>query len=240
MESGYEKAPEPLGRPRSRRLPVVVGVITLLVAVTIAKPWAGPETRPGAAQVRPSPHGSAGPAPPPDPLADPTWPAISGASGPAGVAVTEASAALASLKVRSGTWGIGATGTGPRLMRDDPWVDWAAVAPEEVDGPPAHIAVWPGTDLCVRYPTIFDRPTVVVVTTPLRLDPAGPLVGWWTDGGRVAALTGSIRELMPNGSLGIGYLERVDRAPWPAGRYEFHVETGGRTLALTVCLARDA
>jgi hypothetical protein len=125
------------------------------------------------------------------------------------------------------------------LVREEPWVDWAPVAPEEVDGPPAHIAVRPGTDLCLGYPVIFDRPTVVALTTPLHLDPAELPVGWWTDGGRVASLTGSIRELTP-GSTGIGYLERVDRAPWPAGRYEFHIETGGRTLALTVCLARGA
>jgi hypothetical protein len=239
MESGYQKAPEPLGRSGSRRLPLVVGVVTLLVGVAIVKPWAGPETLRPSAEVRPSPHGSAAPVAPPDPLAaDPVWPAVSVASGPAGEAVTEAEAAVASLRVRSGTWGVGATGAGPRLVRDEPWVDWAPVAPEEVDGPPAHIAIWPGTDLCLGYPSIFDRPTVVAVTTPTRLDPARSVVGWWTDGGRVAMLTGSIREVMPNGGAGVAYLERVDRAPWPAGRYEFHLETGGRTLALTVCLAR--
>jgi hypothetical protein len=171
--------------------------------------------------------------------ADTGWPATSVASGPVVGAVAEAEAALASLKVRSGTWGVGATGAGPRLVRDEPWLDWAPVTPEEVDGPPAHIAIWPGTGLCVGFPTIFDRPTFVAVTTPLHLDPAESLVGWWTDGGRVASLTGSIREVGPRSS-GVGYLERVDQGPWPAGRYEFHLETGGRTLALTVCLASGA
>jgi hypothetical protein len=240
MEPGYENAPEPLGRPRSRRLPVVVGMIALLAAIAIAKPWAGPEPRGSTADVRPSPPEAAGASSRPDvTAADPGWPAVSVASGPVGVAVTEAESALPSLAGRSGIWGVGGTGAGPRLVREEPWVDWAPVAPEEVDGPPAHIAVRPGTDLCLGYPVIFDRPTVVALTTPLHLDPAELPVGWWTDGGRVASLTGSIRELTP-GSTGIGYLERVDRAPWPAGRYEFHIETGGRTLALTVCLARGA
>jgi hypothetical protein len=246
MEPGYEAAPGPVGRQRRRRLPIVIGAVVVLLAVAIAKPWAGPDTQ-STARVRPtfadptaSPRAPVANAPAAagSVVADPSWPATTVASGPVDRAVAEAESALGSLTSRSGAWGVGATGAGPRLIREEPWEDWTPVAIEQVDGPPAHIAIWPGTDLCVGYPTIFDRPTVVAITAPAHIDPAASVVGWWTDGGRVASLTGSIRQIAPVGTAGIGYLERVDRAPWPAGRYEFHLETGGRTVALTVCLAR--
>ena len=248
METGYQSAPEPVGRPRRRRLPVVVGAVAVLVVIAIAKPWATPATSRSTAGVRPSsadtalsPHPRIASLAAADPIAaDPSWPATTVVSGPMDGAVAEAEADMGSLTARAGSWGVGATGAGPRLIRDEPWMDWTAVAIEQVDGPPAHIAIWPGTDLCLGYPAIFDRPTVVAITAPAHLDPTASLVGWWTDGGRVASLTGSIRQIAPVGTAGIGYLERVDRAPWPAGLYEFHLETGGRTVALTVCLARGS
>ena len=92
--------------------------------------------------------------------------------------------------------------------------------------------------LCAGYPTIYDRPSFVAVTAPTDLAPDWRLVGWWTDGGRVASLDGSVRQIPSTGSRGISYLERVDGAPWPSGRYEFHVISGERTVALTVCLTR--
>jgi hypothetical protein len=76
------------------------------------------------------------------------------------------------------------------------------------------------------------------VTAPADLVPDWRLVGWWTDGGKVASLDGSVRQISPAGDRGISYLERVDGAPWPPGRYEFHVIAGKRTVALTVCLTR--
>jgi hypothetical protein len=79
---------------------------------------------------------------------------------------------------------------------------------------------------------------VVAVTAPVDTIPYFRVVGWWTDGGRVASLAGSVRQAAPSGANGIRYLERVDQAPWPAGRYEFHVFQGDAIVALTVCMAR--
>ena len=124
------------------------------------------------------------------------------------------------------------------MIRDEPWTDWAPVAVEIVDGGPARVATWPGTDLCAGHPVINDRPTLVAVTTPRDVAPDRVLRGWWTDGTNVASLDGSVVQVTPPGNRGISYLERVDRAPWPPGRYEFHVVAGQRSVSLTVCLTR--
>ena len=55
---------------------------------------------------------------------------------------------------------------------------------------------------------------------------------------KVGALKDSVRQVSPAGQSGISYLERTDRAPWPSGRYEFHVIAGDRVEALTVCITR--
>ena len=120
----------------------------------------------------------------------------------------------------------------------EPWTDWAAATPEAVDGGPLHILMWPGTSLCDGYPTINDRPSLVAVTTAADLVPGWRLVGWWTNGHKVGALKGSVRQVSPAGQSGISYLERTDRARWPSGRYEFHVIAGDRVEALTVCITR--
>ncbi len=252
METGYEMAPEPIGRPRPRRLPLIVAGALIALAVVVAKPWSSPDIAPAIGLAGPASTHRPDFAPGPDAPAgavvrgtavpqDQGWPATMVATGAATAGAAEAESALRWLTGRSGTWGVGDTGVGPRMLRDEPWLDWAPVSPELVDGPPAHIAMWPGTDLCTGYPTIFDRPTVVAVTIPKHLDPDWQVVGWWTDGGRLAALDGSIFRVSPGrigGIGGIAYLERIDRAPWPAGRYEFHVRAGGQILALTVCLTR--
>jgi hypothetical protein len=124
------------------------------------------------------------------------------------------------------------------MLRDEPWTDWAATAPEQVDDGPLHIAMWPGSSLCDGYPTIYDHPSLVAVTAPKDIVPDWRLVGWWTDGDSVATLHDSVRQVSPAGNRGISYLERTDRAPWPRGRYEFHVIAGQRTVALTVCITR--
>ena len=137
-----------------------------------------------------------------------------------------------------GQWGVGAAGVGPRMLRDEPWTDWAAATPESVDGGPLHILMWPGTSLCDGYPTINDRPSLVAVTTATDLVPGWGLVGWWTDGHQVGAPRDSVRQVSPAGQSGISYLERTDRARWPSGRYEFHVIAGDQVVALTVCITR--
>jgi hypothetical protein len=124
------------------------------------------------------------------------------------------------------------------MLRDEPWTDWVATVPESVDGGPLHVMTWPGTSLCDGYPTIYDHPSLVAVTAPADLVPDWRLVGWWTDGNNVAALADSVGQVSPAGNRGISYLERSDRAAWPAGRYEFHVIAGERAVALTVCITR--
>ena len=112
------------------------------------------------------------------------------------------------------------------MLRDEPWSDWTPVTIEMADGSPLHVGQWPGTDLCAGYPTIYDRPTLVAVTTPRAVSPDWKVEGWWADGGTAASLDGSVVQISPAGGTGITYLERVDQAPWPPGRYEFHVVTG--------------
>jgi hypothetical protein len=245
METRYEMEPAPIGRPNDRRLPAVVGAVVVLLAIVVLKPWEGPAVTPSTA---PAEHVVASPgtatAVVVPPLADPpaqvalSWPAASRLPAIADGSTSQAETVLGELAVHLGTWGIGDAGVGPRLVRDEPWADWTAVAPETTGEGPGHIAIWPGTSLCKGFPTIYDRPSVMAVTMPAGLVADRGLVGWWTDGARVANLSGSLRPVSPAGSRGISYLERTDGAPWPAGRYEFHVISGARAVALTVCLTR--
>jgi len=247
MGSGYERKPEPLVRPRTRRLPIAIGIVVVLLALMVAKPWASSDTVPTGADVT---HSSGKQVTSPRPIAsipagsavhvdaDPAWPATVVASGPATPSVSQAERALTMLTGRAGTWGIGVTGVGPRLIREEPWSDWTAVEPEPVGGPPAHIAIWPGTGLCTGLPTIYDGPTIVAITMPVGLGSRPTLAGWWTDGGRAASIDDSVRLLTSVDDAGMATVERVDRAKWPVGRYEFHVQTKGGIVALTVCLTR--
>ena len=125
----------------------------------------------------------------------------------------------------------------PQIVRDEPWVDWAAVVPEATSQAADRIATWPGTGICTGIPVLLDRPTAIGVSTSIDLGADPPIEAWWSDGGRTAALEGSIRELYALGDGGLTVLERLDGSAWPAGRYEFHVGRGDRILALVVCLA---
>jgi hypothetical protein len=138
------------------------------------------------------------------------------------------------LASRSGTWGVGAGGTGPRLVRDDPWTDWVAVEPVAVDGP--AIAVWPDTGLCRATPVLLDRPSLVAVTVPPGLAPDWRLETYWSNGPTIVRLDGRVRQVSPPGNRGISYLEQVDGSDWPDGRYEFRVLAGDHATSLTVCI----
>ena len=91
------------------------------------------------------------------------------------------------------------------MLRDEPWTDWVAAVPENVDGGPLHVATWPGTGMCGDLPTIYDNPSLVAVTTPSALVPDWRLIGWWTDGNNVAPLSGSVRQVSPAGNGGISF-----------------------------------
>ena len=170
---------------------LVVLAVGVFLGVVLVKPWVTPPTTPveaGIASQRPV----ASPAfavirIQPAPVVTPVWPAAAVASKHAASTATEAEGALGELALHAGAWGVGAAGVGPRMLRDEPWTDWAAVTPESVDGGPLHILMWPGTSLCDGYPTINDRPSLVAVTTAADLEPSWRLVGWWTDGGKVGA-----------------------------------------------------
>ena len=252
METRYEIEPERIGRPGDRRRPLVAIVIGIVVvAVVLLKPWdgprppsqaSGPTSAPAIAAA--SPAGSLVP-PARDarpiaaaPAAAPTWPAAAIPTDLATQTAKEAEGAIASLARHAGSWGVGNAGVGPRMLRDEPWSDWTPVAIEMSEGSPLHVSQWPGTDLCTGYPTIYDLPTLVAVTTPRDVSPDWTVEGWWAEGGTAAALDGSVVQISPPGRAGIAYLERLDRAPWPPGRYEFHVVTASASVALTVCLTR--
>ena len=249
----YEVTPARLDRSSHRRASAAAASIVVFLGLMVVKPWAGhsgPDvslSAPARVEVAAAAARPAGPVPSVAAVARPVvipvateagWPAAASADDLNGRFASQAEEALGSLTIYSGSWGVGNAGLGPRLLRDEPWFDWTAVVPEASSDPPNRIAIWPGTSLCAGYPTIYDRPSFVAVTAPTDLAPDRRLVGWWTDGGRVASLDGSVRQIPSTGSRGISYLERVDGAPWPSGRYEFHVISGERTVALTVCLTR--
>jgi hypothetical protein len=248
METGYEVEPRQLKGSARGRVWLVVLAVAVFLGVVLVKPW---ETRP-VTTIAPIEAGIASPGPVASPgfaviriqpapsLPPPIWPAASVASKHATATAKEAEGALGELAVHAGAWGVGVAGVGPRMIRDEPWTDWAAATPEPVDGGPLHILMWPGTSLCDGYPTINDRPSLVAVTTAADLVSGWQLVGYWTNGHKVGALKGSVRQVSVVGQIGITYLERTDRAPWPSGRYEFHVISGDRVEALTVCITRPA
>lgn len=248
METRYEIEPERIGRPGDRRRPLAAIVVGLMVvAAVLMKPWDAPTTPSQAVRSMPAPTVAvASPVAPVldarpiavGPTAAPIWPAEPSPTVLAIQTAKEAEGAIASLARHAGSWGIGNAGVGPRMLRDEPWSDWTPVAIEDAVSSPLHVSQWPGTDLCAGFPTIYDRPTLVAVTTPRGLAPDWKVEGWWAEGGTAATLDGSVVQVSPPGGAGIAYLERVDQAPWPPGRYEFHVVTASASISLTVCLTR--
>ena len=242
MDPGYDVEPRPVRRSTHRGVWLGVLIAAALLGVALVKPWtAQPAPAAEVVTASPVPFASSAfaliPIRPEAQLA-PVWPAESVPSLLADATASQVEGALGGLALHSGQWGVGNAGVGPRMLRDEPWTDWVAAVPEIVDGGPLHVMTWPGTSMCGDLPDIYDNPSLVAVTTPSALVPDWRLTGWWTDGSRVAALSGSVRQVSPAGNRGISYLERTDRAPWPPGRYEFHVIAGERTVALTVCITR--
>jgi hypothetical protein len=139
---------------------------------------------------------------------------------------------------RAGTWGVGAGGDGPRLVRDEPWTDWYAVDP----GPAwngTSLALWPDTGLCMGAPALLSHPSLLAITAPPGLVPDWTVSTWWQDGTGIRSLAGLVRQVSPPGNRGIAYLERIDRGLWPAGRYEFDVLAGDHQMSLTACINGD-
>ena len=87
-----------------------------------------------------------------------------------------------------------------------------------------------------------DHPRIVAVTLPVDIRRGANVgdgwSGWWTDGGRAASIDDSVTVVAMRDQSGIAAIERIDRTPWPIGRYEFQLRAGDRTFDLTVCLTR--
>jgi hypothetical protein len=239
-EPGYERPAQPLGRS-SRRPIAVVAVTAVFLAVVFLKPWAGtpnppPDNAHPQAVAASSTPPTAGPPVPRRiaPAPTPPWPAsaeeVPGSPAP----VTDAR--LADLARHAGAWGVWVAGDGPRLIRDDPWTAWVAVRPEPSQATPLHVTMWPGTGICDRVPELDGTPSAVAVTMPARPPAGWRVYGWWTDGGRVARLDGSLEAVVPSTVEDVFLIVRVDGERWPPGRYELHVATGPSTTALTFCL----
>lgn len=248
METGYEMEPAPIGRSTDRKVPATLVAIVILLAVVVVKPWAGsavePATAPAIEHLAPSPAIS-GLIPSPDAAspvpaaADPPapgWPVKDGPLVAASSSASEAEESIVAVATRARTWGVASAGLGPRLTRDEPWADWTGVVPEITGDVPRHVVMWPGTSLCQGLPAVDDRGTMIALTAPAAFGSGDRVVGWYTDGARSAALDGSVRQVSPEGGGAVSYLERIDRSPWPAGRYEFHLIVGYGTVGLTVCL----
>lgn len=139
------------------------------------------------------------------------------------------------LAARSGAWGVGDGGDGPRLIRDEPWTDWAPVDPGPAWGG-SSLTLWPDTGLCMSAPILSSRPRQVAVTVPRGLVPDWRVTVWWQDGTGIRSLAGVVRQIAPPGNGAISYLERVDQAPWPVGRYEFDIQAGDHRSSMTACL----
>jgi hypothetical protein len=220
---------------------VVAVVVVAVLALALAKPWG---SDPAAGPIAASPSNAAGHAeaiigaavvPTASP---PAWPAQA-TTLPQSVSTTTIQGAAELLGLRGGAWGVGAGGSGPRLVRDLIWADWLAVNPRPVAAQSQRATPTAG-GLCEGLPTLVDRPSVIAVTAPAGLAPAAwHLVGRWTDGAQSAPLDPSVQPVPLPGVAGVTVLERVDQTSWTSGRYEFELSAGRSTVSLAVCLDTD-
>jgi hypothetical protein len=216
-------------------------VLVATLALALAKPW-GSAFAPSFALASPSDVAvpadamilpSIVPIEPP-----PAWPAEATIL-PDSVSPTTIHGAAQLLVLRGGAWGVGAGGSGPRLVRDLIWADWLAVMPRSLAARP-QLTPPPTGQLCAGVPTLVDRPSVIAVTAPAGLPPpAWHLIGWWSDGGQSSPLDASVRQVALPDAAGVTVLERADQAMWPSGRYEFQLSAGRTTVSLAVCLDTD-
>lgn len=234
MGPRYEVAP--VGQVSRRRLVLVGAAAVAIVGLALAKPWAG---QPPAAVVdgHPTAAGASG-------LtivsiaiaADPSaWPAQP-SPGLDATDPTSTTAEMRLLVAHAGTWGVGDGGSGPRLTRDTVWIDWTPIAPGPPATAPDALSAALGSGSCTGLPTLFDRPSVLAVTASADIGAGWRVTAWWSHGGDVLSISGSVRQVVLPGQRAVAYLERLDEAVWPDGRYELHVTTGHRTYALSVCV----
>jgi hypothetical protein len=247
VEPGYEFTPRPIGPSSRWRAAATAFACIAFIGLVIVKPWGEPMTaeEPIPAPSRPSPSAATSPSllPSDAPAAADasagravlSWPVASTRPRAIGYGVAEAESLAVATADRSHGWAVGDGGSGPRFVHDEAWLAWRAVAVAAAGETPTSIVVWPGTGLCTGLPMLQDRPTFVAVLAPPGVPPGGRITGWWSDGTRVAALAGSIRQVPATGAPRLQFLERIDGSRWPSGRYELHISSAERTVALTFC-----
>ena len=147
---------------------------------------------------------------------------------------------LAEVASRAGDWGVADAGAGPRLIRDEPWLDWRTVTPQAAPALPIEVGMWPGTGICDGLQDLLDRPVVVALTVPFQTDPTARLTGWWTNGTTVSDIDTSVQDVTPSANAGYRALVRTDQTPWPTGRYELHLVTGTTHQAVAFCIHRSS
>lgn len=242
MNTRYELNPSPVGpSPRRRAFLLVVAVPLVLLSLVVVKPWETPShgNTPAADLSTPSPPAGRAATrvsrPDPSQAAVASWPVVSSGARANGDEPTPAEMLAGRVAMPAG-WTVGDGGPGRRPNRDDPWVDWLPVSVIPSTDAPGTIVIWPDTGLCTGVPVLDDRPTFITVSAPADLPRGWRLNGWWSDGIRYARLDASVRLIAASAHRSLGYIERLDQTPWPAGRYEIHVVTGQQVLALTMCL----
>jgi hypothetical protein len=246
VEHGVLVPPARLGgRPRARAVLAAFALVATLV-LAVLKPWGsaavtGPlaTSSSDAAGVAVAVAVAATSVPPATPQ-PPAWP-VQGAPGPDAAEPLTIRDAAELVALRAGEWGVGAGGSGPRLVRDEVWADWLAVTPGSLPAPSPASAEPSPEGSCAGLPVLVDRPSILAVTTPVGSNvPAWHLAGWWSDGSVVTAITRSLQVVTPPRTTGATVLQRLDRAVWPSGRYDFQLTAGKAIVTLAMCLEADA
>jgi hypothetical protein len=217
MGAGYELRPVTIARPAGHGPLALVAALAVVGALVVIKPWelVGPDPGPATRAVA-GRNAALAPV-----LAAPA----AASSKPSG---------LGSLAQHSGTWGVGASGTGPPHNETEPWAAWAPVTPEAV-GSTALTPQSPSKGLCDGVPSLPSDPLLIAVSHESDVPVDRRVLGWWWDVGTPTPLAETIHQVT-TADRGIAYVIRNDRSPWPAGRYEFQVAAGADAVAMTVCL----
>ena len=125
-QPAYEVRPVTIPRRSSFRPALALGLAAILIGLVVVKPWGWiGEPRSPAVAVAPTAERT------PPPVADPTaavtpdapipttpgWPVLAQAGDPLGDPGARLPLTIGSLARRSGTWGVGDAGLGPRIER---------------------------------------------------------------------------------------------------------------------------
>jgi hypothetical protein len=232
----------PLARQRRTVPPAaVVLVMAAVLAVAVAKPWGDGTTTASPVPVAGiAASAAATGAMDSSPFARLVGGPVDGPQSRTAVPAPETFAVIVTqLAADAGEWGIGVGGSGPRLSRDEPWTEWQPIDPVAGAPYPRDLLRWPGTDLCLGVPRLYDGPSLLAVTVPPGLRPDWRILSWRSDGTTISSLSTTLHQVSPPGNRQISYLEYPDNARWPQGRYEFHVVSGDHVVAMTICLVRN-